>query len=59
MSARSGDIISLSVFNRKLREMPPAAAEACLDRLMRALRASSSWRVIRGQGGEFCRLEMA
>jgi len=59
MSARPGDIISLSVFNRKLREMPPAAAEACLDRLMRALRASSSWRVIRGQGSEFCRLEMA
>ena len=59
MSARPGDIISISIFNRKLREMAPAAAEACLDRLMRALRASPAWRVIRGQGSEFCRLEMA
>lgn len=59
MTARSGDIISLSVFNRKLREMSPSAAEACLDRLMRSLRASSSWRVIRGRDSEFCRLEIA
>lgn len=59
MSARPGDIISISVFNRKLREMSPSAAEACLDRLMRALRASPAWRVIRGHGSEFCRLEMA
>ena len=59
MSARPGDIISISVFNKKLREMPPAAAEACLDRLMRALRASPAWRVIRGMGSEFCRLEMS
>ena len=45
MSARPGDIIAINVFNKKLREMTTTEAEACLDLLMRALRASPAWRV--------------
>ena len=58
-SARSRDIIAITPFNKKIREIDPRTVTDILDRLMNALRASGSWRVLRGEGREVCRLEIA
>jgi hypothetical protein len=58
-SARTGDIISISIHNTKLRES--GADRATVERdLMAALKNSRNWRVLPAAAGsrEFCRLEM-
>lgn len=59
-------IYALEIFGKKITEMAhaarctPAAFRSDMEkRLMAALRASPAWRVLRSQGREFCRLEMA
>jgi hypothetical protein len=59
-------VYALEIFGKKLTEMA-RAANCTVDRfradvetrLMAALRASPAWRVLRSEGREFCRLEMA
>lgn len=56
MSARRGDI--LSIFgNSKMRDQ--ANPTGYTHRLLTALRESTSWRVLRPEGREICRLEIA
>ena len=59
-------IYALEIFGRKITEMahasrrsPTAVRDDVEKRLMAALRASPAWRVLRSEGREFCRLEMA
>jgi len=56
-------IYALELFGKKLKEMSAAAGKDVRPdveaRLMAALRASPAWRVLRSEGREFCRLEMA
>jgi hypothetical protein len=56
-------IYALELFGKKLKEMSTAAGKDVRTdvetRLMAALRASPAWRVLRSEGREFCRLEMA
>jgi hypothetical protein len=57
--ARTGDIISISIHNTKLRDA--GLDRATVERnLMAGLRASAAWRVMPAAAGsrEFCRLEM-
>ena len=56
-------IYALELFGKKLKEMSTIAGKDVRPeveaRLMAALRASPAWRVLRSEGREFCRLEMA
>jgi hypothetical protein len=59
-------VYALEIFGKKAREMALSTrvAEAAFraemePRLLAALRASPAWRVLRSEGREFCRLEMA
>jgi hypothetical protein len=59
-------VYALEIFGKKLTEMaraagkPAGAYRADVERrLDAALRASPAWRVLRSEGREFCRLEMA
>lgn len=56
-------IYALELFGKKLKMMSAAAGKDVRPdveaRLMAALRASPAWRVLRSEGREFCRLEMA
>jgi hypothetical protein len=56
-------VYALEIFGKKLIEMSRAAGKDVRGdvegRLMSALRASPAWRVLKSEGREFCRLEMA
>jgi hypothetical protein len=56
-------VYALELFGKKLVEMSRAAGKDVRadveTRLMAALKASPAWRVLRSEGREFCRLEMA
>jgi hypothetical protein len=59
-------VYALEIFGKKLKEMSTAAGKPAdayradvETRLMAALRTSPAWRVLRSEGREFCRLEMA
>jgi hypothetical protein len=56
-------VYAVEIFGKKLAEMSSAAGKDVRadveERLMAALRASPAWRVLRSEGREFCRIEMA
>ena len=59
-------VYALEIFSKKIAEQACAAGKpvdayrADVERrLDTALRASPAWRVLRSEGSEFCRLEMA
>lgn len=56
-------IYAIELFGKKIREMSATAGRDLTDeissQLNAALRASNSWRVLRSEGREFCRIEMA
>ena len=56
-------VYALEIFGKKMIEMSRAAGKDVRGdvetRLMLALRASPAWRVLKSEGSEFCRLEMA
>lgn len=56
-------VYALELFSKKLKEMSAAAGKDVRSEvevaLMAALRQSTAWRVLRSEGREFCRLEMA
>jgi hypothetical protein len=56
-------VYALEIHGTKMRTLCSAAgrdvSEETRSKLMRALKASSAWRVLASEGREFCRLEMA
>jgi hypothetical protein len=62
-SKSANKIYAIEIFNKQLREMSTAAGRdlttEVTDRLMAALKMSTSWRVLRAEGRELCRIECA
>jgi hypothetical protein len=56
-------VYAIELFGKKIRELSTAAGRDLTEEigtsLRAALKASNSWRVLRSEGREFCRIEMA